>query len=232
MVAIPVLVIGWFGFVPGVSSLLGATKARDLGVNYSDQDYASYLKKTGTTFSDLSTAPEDPTRPGKKVIFDNPKTVQDLQLTQEELTAAVNESNWLWMPLKNTQIRLGDNTVEVSGNLNLEYLDEFISFIGGVDYSQKEVEDAVSWAQRFANNAPVYIKSSVSIENSTLNMTISEARLGRFSMPLDSAGRAISAGTTHALNKTPNFEATSAYFYDGILKFSGTYPSTVYIKTK
>lgn len=229
---IPVLIAGWFGFVPGLSSLLGAKQAKDLGVTYTQADYTSYLEKTASEFRPLSEAPNDPNNPGKKVVFDNPKTADNITLTQEELTAAINESNWLWMPLRNTQVRISGGTVEVSGNLNLDHLDEFIGFIGGIDYSREDIENAISWGKRLANNAPVYIKSDVSVKDRHLNMVITEAKIGRFTAPIDIAGQAISAGTTNTLVNTPNFEVVTAAFQDGTLTFSGTYPSTVYVKTE
>ena len=62
---IAVLVAGWFGMVPGVSAVLGATKVRDLGVRYTAADFTSYQEKTGITFKDFATAPANPNKPGK-----------------------------------------------------------------------------------------------------------------------------------------------------------------------
>lgn len=43
-----VLVLGYFGFVPGVSNLLGSNKPRDLEVRTTAAEYDSYIKKAGT----------------------------------------------------------------------------------------------------------------------------------------------------------------------------------------
>ncbi len=128
VILVPVFIAGWLGFVPVLSTLLGATKPRDLGIRYTDYDFSSYQQKTKINFVDFANAPDNPNKPGKKTVFADPKVVENLQLTQEELTAAVNSTGWLWMPVKNAQIRLTDNTVEVSGNLNMKYIDEFINF--------------------------------------------------------------------------------------------------------
>jgi len=41
-----VLVLGYLGFIPGLSSLFGSDKARDLGVDYTEQNYQEARAKT------------------------------------------------------------------------------------------------------------------------------------------------------------------------------------------
>lgn len=38
-------VLGYFGFIPGVSKIFGSDQPRDLGVTYSYADYTSYMDK-------------------------------------------------------------------------------------------------------------------------------------------------------------------------------------------
>lgn len=229
---VPIFIAGWLGFVPGLSTLLGANKPRDLGVKYTEADFESYKQKTGIEFSDFATAPTNPDNPSKKIVFANPKTVKDLQLTQEELTAAINMSGWLWMPIKNAQVRLGDGTVEVSGNLNVQYIDEFTKFIGGVGYSESDVASAVSWGSKFANNAAIYFKVDANVVNDSLSLDLDKIKIGRFSVPMDIADRVLTTGTSNAIINADNLVATSAQPVSGALLFSGTYPTTIYTKFK
>lgn len=226
---VAVLVAGWFGAVPGVSYLLGATKAQDLGVRYSTADMKSYEDKTGIQFADFATAPQNPNRPGKKLIFGDPKTVDGLVLTQSEITAAVNGLDWKSMPLSNVQVKFGDGSVEVSGNLNADKVASFIQFIGGVGYSQSNVNKAVGWAQRLLNNAPVYVNASVSATNDQLAFTLHEAKVGRVAIPQDIAANVLRTGLTNAINNADNYEIKAASFSAGSFVFSGTYPTTVYV---
>lgn len=232
LLILPILVLGWLGFVPGLSGLFGATKAKDLGVQYTQVDYTNYLEKTGVTLKDFSTAPENPERPGKYVVFADPKSFDNLTVTQEELTAAINEIDWLWMPINNAQVRLTDGVVEVSGNLNTQYANEFIGFIGGVGYSESDVAKVVSWAQKFAADAPVYINATASVQNDVLSFQLNKVQVGRFNVPMDIASTVLSTGTTNAIVNTQGLVATSAQPEQGSMRFTGQLPTTVYVKTK
>lgn len=226
---VAILIAGWYGVVPGVSNVMGANKARDLGVRYTAADLVSYKEKTNITFADFATAPENPNRSGKKTIFAKPRTVESLALTQEELTAAVNSLDWRSIPLDNVQIRASEGVVEVSGNLNAENISSFIAFIGGVGYSQSDVDKAAGWAQKLVNNAPVYVKAAVSAENDQLSFSLDEATVGRLDIPQDIAANVLRTGLTSAINNADNYAIKSASFSNGQLNFSGTYPTTVYV---
>lgn len=229
MLVVLVLVAGWFGLMPGVSKLFGATNARDLGVTYTEADMKSYLEKTSITFANFTDAPENPNRPGKKLIFGDPKTVEGLTLTESELTAAVNNLDWKSMPLANVQVKLSNGSVEVSGNLQPANVSGFIKFIGGVGYSQQNVDKAVSWAQRFLSSAPVYVKAEMSAQNDQLSFRLQQASVGRVSIPQDIAANVLRTGLMNAIQNADNYEIKSASFSDGNMHFSGTYPTTVYV---
>jgi hypothetical protein len=230
VIIIPVLIAGWFGFVPGLSSIMGANTPRDLGITYTEADYASYKEKTGVAFIDFSEAPENPNKPGKKIVFSDPKTVSNQEFTQEELTAAINSVGWAWMPLKNAQVKFTQDVVEVSGNLNIDNIDKFITFIGGVGYSNENVNTAISWGKKLVGDAPIYIKANATVANDQLTFNLVEAQVGRYSVPQDIADKVLSTGTTNAILKTDNLEATLAQPVDGALLFSGTYPTTIYVR--
>jgi hypothetical protein len=228
-IVIPVFVLGYLGFVPGLSSLMGATKARDLGVRYTEADFISYQTKTGRQFLDFANAPDNPLKPGKKTIFADSKP-QDTFTTQEEITAAINLVGWSWMPLTNAQVRFGDGTVEVSGNLNMDQISNFVNFIGGVGYNQSDVDKALSWGKRLAGNPPIYIKAAASVTNNVLDMNIEQVKIGRFNAPRDTASKVLNTGTVNALDNTYGLNTESATFSNGQLHFVGTSPSTIYVK--
>jgi hypothetical protein len=228
-IVVPVIVLGYLGFIPGLSSLMGATKARDLGVRYSEADYLSYQTKTGGQFLDYANAPASPLNPAKKTIFGDPKYM-DVDLTQEEITATINMVGWSWMPLTNTQVRFGDGVVEMSGNLNMNQLSNFVNFIGGVGYSKSDVDKALGWGKRLAGNPPVYIRAAASMTNNVLSMEVQQVRIGRFDAPIDIASKVLNTGTNNALNGTYGLNTNGATFSNGQLHFTGTSPTKVYVK--
>ncbi len=230
LVLVPILIAGWFGIVPGVSSLMGATKAQDLGVLYTPADVTSYQQKTAVTFKDYAAAPVDPAKPGSVTVFADPKTVTDLRITQEELTAIVNSSGWSGMPIDNTQIRLSDGTIEISGNLNIDNIQNFVNSFGGSNVNTQDINNSLSWAKNFIGNVPVYIKANASVQNNKLTFTVIEAKVGRFNVPIPAASSSTPSDNSGITLKADNFEAVSAQAVNGALIFTGTYPATIYVK--
>lgn len=227
IIVTPILVLGFFGFMPGISSLMGTNKPKNLGVSYTAADYASYQQKTGAQFLDSATAPQSTTDPGSKEIFTNPKQM-DVNLTQEEITAMLNSTGWALMPIKNAQVRLGNNTVEISGNLDASAISSFAKSIGGAGYSQSDIDTATSWA-KLLGNPPIYIKANASITNNVLDLSVTEAKVGFLSIPASVTGDLLKAGSYNIKNNSAMYDVQHASATDGQLHFVGTAPTTIYI---
>jgi len=227
---IPILVLGYFGFVPGVSAIMGANKAKDLGIHWTAADYASYQQKTGAQFLNFANAPDNPNRPGKKLVFADPKQM-DVNLTEQEIPATINSVGWLWMPIKNAQVRFGDGTVEISGNVNAQYIPNFVNFIGSVGYPESEVNQATRWAKLLGSPA-IYIKASASVTNDVLTLNVTQAKVGRFSLPMDITSNVLTNGTGSIKTQATSegYEAKNVTFANGQMHFVGTTPTTVYVK--
>lgn len=230
LILIIVLVAGWLGFVPGLSNIMGARTPKDLNVRWTQADFESYKTKTSTIFNDFANAPNNPDKPGKKTVFADPKTVQDLGLTQEEITAAINNLDWLWLPAKNVQVRLSEGTVEVSGNLKLGYVEEFVNFIGGVGYSEEDVSKAADYGRKLVEGGAFYAKGSASVVNNQLVFNLQKIQIGRFSVPVDVSSKVIYAGGSNGINNAQYLDVQSATVGAGVLSFTGTYPTTIYVK--
>jgi len=46
-------------------------------------------------------------------------------------------------------VRFGDGTVEISGNVNAQYIPNFVNFIGSVGYPESEVNQAHQMGKTF-----------------------------------------------------------------------------------
>ncbi len=226
---VPILVAGWYGFVPGLSNILGARTPRDLGVRWTEADFDSYKAKTNTNFIDFSNAPDNPNKPGKKTVFDDPKTVDNLQLTQEEITAAINSLGWSWLPATNVQVRLKNGVMEVSGNIKLDHIEQFVNFIGGVGYSNEDVSKAADWGRKLVNGGAFYAQGAASVSNDTLVLDLQRISIGRFNAPMDIAQKVIHTGGSNGIDRTDHLSVASATIGDGSLTFTGTYPTTIYV---
>lgn len=230
VLAIPVLALGYLGFVPGLSGLMGANKAVDLGVKYTAADFEAYKTKTGVVFADSNTAPPSSANPAKKTIFANPKDVTT-SVSQSEITAAINNLNWVLKPINNAQVRFSDNNkIEISGNLNLGVISGFTNFIGGVGYSQSDVNKAVDYGKKFVGNAPIYINATGTVTNNQLNLSVNSVKIGRYTAPNGIAQKVLSTGTQNAINRTAGLNAKTVTVSNGNINFDGTLPTTVYVK--
>lgn len=113
IILIGVLVLAYLGFVPVLSDLMGTNKPKNLGVSYSETNYASGLDKV----------------PGAIVL--NPEYLcatcaytssgsvpVNTSFTESEFTAMINKRNSKVGPLRDAQFKFNaDGTVEASGLL-------------------------------------------------------------------------------------------------------------------
>ena len=227
---VPILILGWLGFVPGLSKLMGASDPRDLGIAYSQADLDSYNQKTALKFVDSSSAPKVSTNSGESTTFADVKTVNNLELTDEELTAAINNLEWNWLPISNVQTRFSSGSLELSGKFDsakLDNLRQYLSEQGGLN---PDSSNAISWAERLSNDAPFYAKANAVIANNTLSFKLVEAEIGRLNIPLGKMGEDVQNGATYSNISSQYLNVQSAQLASGKLFFTGTYPSTIYIE--
>ena len=152
----------------------------------------------------------------------------DVKLTQEEITAMLNSTGWTLMPIKNAQVRLGNDTVELSGNLDSSAISNFAKSIGGASYSQSDIDTAISWA-KLLGDPPIYIKANASITNNVLSLNVAEAKVGFLSIPASITGDLLKAGSYNIKNNSALYDVQHATAAEGQLHFVGTAPTTIYI---
>lgn len=78
-------ILGYLGFLPGVSALFGSNKPRDLGVKYTIADHDNYVQKAGTQLNYSSKPPA----PNKSFTASGEKGVK-ASFSPEEITGRVN----------------------------------------------------------------------------------------------------------------------------------------------
>lgn len=227
---IPILLLGYMGLVPVLSNLMGTANPRDLGVKYSQSDVDTYKKKTSLQFKDYSEAPYDPFNNNQKTALASPLSVSGVNLTQQEITALLNTNTYSWMPVDNIQVKLTDNTIELSGSLNIDKIEEFNQYISEDNTAGQDINSALAWVKRLRNKAPVYVKANVSIIDNKLSFKLLDAEIGRLNIPLGSTGEDLSSGSTTVNTDSQYFSAKSAKLNNGNLEFQGTYPTVIYLK--
>ena len=113
LILVPVICLGMLGFVPGLSSILGTDKPRDLGIKYTQSNLSSIRSRSQVQYLTLP----DSNTPSLTRQFSGKRNVT-ADFTSEEITATINNQPWKYFPYKNVQVKFNaDGSGEISGIL-------------------------------------------------------------------------------------------------------------------
>lgn len=204
VIGVIVLALGSMGFVPGVSDLMGTNQPRDLGVSYSQIDYASGLAKVP------GASVNNPEFLCLACSYTSTGSVQvNTSFTQEEFTAMMNARNNEVGPLKEVQVKFNsDGTMEATGMIDTKGID-------GVP----EI------------NGPIYAKGKINKTSSReVTVDLESAEFGRIGVPSDQlpeAEKAVNDAIKQAFTNNPGLSVESIQIVDGAINFQGTLPKDV-----
>lgn len=229
-----VLALGYFGFIPSISKLLGTDQPRDLGIEYTDEDLKSVTKKTKAEVKVLikSQKPEQSLKTSgiKKAEF---------EMNSAEFTALANHyaQNWEYYPAESMQIKLNDDgTGECSGLARVDKLIGYIQATGN-NYSEEDIQKALDYLRLSKRDTiPFYFKISGKAQNNQIKeLKAEKLEIGRFSVPLSIVESIIPQATTFGndqINDFQGLEIKDGSIKDGKIKYSGTVPAKVEIAPK
>ncbi|PIZ42749.1 hypothetical protein COY34_02275 [candidate division WWE3 bacterium CG_4_10_14_0_2_um_filter_42_8] len=219
-VLIIALVLGYLGFIPGLSSFFKADKPQDLGITYTDADWQSALQKTEVQLTDL---PSD-TPPQESIQFKGQKDVK-ANFTDEELTALANNSHWIYYPFSNVQIKIDKNGIaEISGIIFCELVSNYAQ---ALNYSEGDLMRFLAQFQLIKAHPPFYLKGTGTVINGRLNFEIEKIKVGKFSFPsnLKAQSKKELVGFSEFLfQNISGFSVDFARLNGSQLKFQGTLP--------
>lgn len=227
IILLAVSVLGYFGFIPGLSAIFGSNKPRNLGVRVTSENYNTYVQKAGTEIKHIQNAPVT----GKSFVASGRKESYT-SFTPEEISGRVSFSSWKYMPVDNVQVKINpDGTSETSGVLRVDRLSGFFATMGFGNVSQAEMHEALKYAG-IAGNPPFYAKVRASVVNNKAQVTLISAELGRFPIPIDDINKsgALVSLTNEVLSKVAGFYAKSVTFENGKMNFEGTIPETMTVE--
>jgi len=247
-ILIIILVLGYFGFVPFVSDIMGTNKPKNLGVTFTEKDFESARSKTGVKYETLT----GDLKPEESLKYSGKRSVK-MELTSSELTALIYERKWRYYPVKNWTVKINeDGTVETSGQILTNKLMDCLSALGikpeessientpkimmmgviatNVDPNIKRFYDLLNQISRFIKSNPsFYIKGKAKIENNKLTLLqLDSVYLGKINLTstVNKYKGEIVSLIEEILNNTPGLYVTSLTFQDMKLKFTGTLPAT------
>lgn len=222
LVIVAVLVLGYLGFIPGLSHIFGSDKARDLGVRTTSESLGSASKKimlaavTGSVFNGSA--------PGTPVSLAGSHSV-DVNLSSEEITSLLQEMFYnLNQIAQDLQIKINSNgTVEASGILNFQKLNQFIS--------DPRLDEVIKYAKKyqiFGSTAIFYISGSGSVTNNQASVNISQVQIGRVNVPIkNDMNQVADTLVQRNIRNVPGFSIDSASFNNGQLHLVGQLPNSL-----
>lgn len=226
IILIPVTVGGYYGFVPGVSTLFGSNKPKDLGVSYTESEFNTYNQKAGFTLDENTSGKLNE----EGFVFSGQTEVKD-NFTKEEVSARINYSPWIYMPISNVQVNFpSDNTVEFSANLLVERLPGFIKAVG-LQVSNEDVNDGLKYL-KITSNPTIYAKAQVEVKENIPSINLDSLQVGKFDIPFENydADSILENATRTIFASVPGFYAKSVKFIPSGMVFEGTLPTNAVVK--
>lgn len=176
VIVVAVLILGYMGFIPVLSDLLGANRTQNLGIKYTDADYNSATSKLGITLAPNSV------NSTSKILIKGASDV-DTTLNSAELTALVNKlaEKWKSFPLANTQIRINsDGSVEVVGSILNERFNDFAQAINLPDAVKSEM---AIYSTVVKTNPSFYMKFTLSVNEGVVQSHLDAIKVGNVQVP-------------------------------------------------
>ena len=223
LVGIGILGLGYYGFVPGLSKVLGSANPRDLKVEPTVQDLESAKARTGIVFGELPTDV-----PAEQSIRFTGRTEIVAEFTDEELTALLLDDRWKYNFVEKTQIRINaDGSQEISGLLRL---DRIYGYALAHRIPMGKIGPFVRRLEMLKANPAFYLKFRSSWTDNVLSMDVERAEIGRFEFPKkvldDNRDWVRSSLEKHVLG-VPELSIRSLTFTDGWMRFDGTLPQSI-----
>ena len=227
VVVIAVLVLGYLGFVPGVSNVFGSNKPVKLGTTFALQDYQSAITKTGIKMNDnlanLAVLKSDK-------VYGPPMPV-NVDFTPSEALAFLNLKPYPDKPVKDWQLRFNsDNSVEISGLVDIEKITNYALQYGASAENVQQALDIVKKIGVLTKELPIYAKGQVSVVNGQVNFNADNLKVGKLSIPtsqVNNRQNEINDILNKVEQRTTGFTVKNASIVSGKLHFEGTLPSTV-----
>ena len=201
LIIISVIAATGIFYIPGVSEILGTNKPRDLGVKADPAKFNSLLARENVKLS------------GPASNYDLTANIRygqaqpmDVTVSSEELTSMMQATNNAKGPLKNMQVKLGNNNqMEMSADADLQ-------------------------KYGYPVKGPVYLKGTLEKSGSgSVNVMIKEGSLGLIPVPesiLQQGGDGIEQQINHQLGAMPGMRIDNLEIQNGQLRYSGAFPQT------
>ena len=230
LIFVLVFFLGYIGFIPVISEILGTNKPKDLGIKYSDSDKTTAVEKLQVKFSQLS-----PNAKEKGLVLKGFHPV-DKTFSSQELTALADtrQKQFGLFPFKNAQIKINkDGTAEGSAVLEFNTAVDFLQDLG---VSLKQINQAVDKFKILKGEIPVYLKVSGDVSNNVSNIAVKSVEISKIRVPqplVNLYGPNLNNLVEDVIAKRkPHYGIKSLKIEDGKVHFNGTSPDEEFARGK
>ena len=220
VIVILVGVVGYLGFIPGVSDLIGSNKAKDLGVTFTAADLASAKAKIGRAVTDLPSNLEGI----NSIKFSGSKAINAV-FTSSEMTALFNDKQYKYFPLKNVQIKFNtDGTTEMAAKLIKSRLEGLTQALGIAADDVKTITDYVKFVP---TDPAIYMKGKISVVNGKISQAVSNFTVGKldFTKQVQDNASSITGWFQDHILTIPGTSVKNLSTSAGKILFDGTLPN-------
>lgn len=222
------LTAGYLGFIPGLSSVMGADNPKDLGITYTEQDYENMLTKSNIIQNEALEISEE-----IGVAYDGTHDL-NTNFSGQDLTALINASKWKYNPFTNVQIRINrDGTAEVSGNVNLS---KFWNYVGIFGVNTSAIDQGKKALAMLPNQPAFYAKGvAAGTDNRVSSLNVESLTIGRVTVPnniIQENQHYLTEMADRVMSSVPGFYAKKANIENGSVVFEGQVPDKLSIATE
>lgn len=226
LIVAPLLVGGYFGLIPGLSTVFGADKPRDLQVVASEQALNSASDKTqveviAQTADNLA---EGEASASQTLRYEgsHPAT---MTLSSEELTSMAQNSRWQFNPFSQLQIRINpDGSGEASGYIDFAAAVNYVKAFG---VSQADIDAALAKFPIPQTKFPFYLALTGEVSDNQISANVSKLELARIPVPTGIVNQYLEPATSFVEQNYLNGQAVSVNKLEnreGQVYFDGTLP--------
>lgn len=220
LIVIAVFFAGLAGFVPGLSTILGTNKPKDLGVKITPEDSIKAQEKSRVVIVELPQY----TSVTESYVLEGRRELK-LSFDSTEATAIINNRPWKYYPFSNLQLLINLNdTMEITGMVDMSLVTDYAKALG---YSTGDIEKALLEYQIPKINMPFYAKGTASIIENKVSFDVTQLEVGRVpvsSKILSSNKLRIESLVQDLVNKQKGFSAKKLIVENGSIVFEGTLP--------
>ena len=154
---------------------------KDLGIKYTDEDYASMQNKIDTINAiNIANKQKTEEKLASEEINASKQKIEE-EFTSKEITAYLNKKNTASLGLKDIQVKINsDNTISIAGTTNI---DSLLKDVLNDKYSKKQLEEKIPALSYAPQNINVELNFEGSVKDNKSNIEVNKIAVQGIELP-------------------------------------------------